>query len=62
MNENTEVTFKLSIGYAGAEHEETFTLGELNIDPENEDVEKRLDEEWSIWINNYLDGGWEIQE
>ncbi|MEH7186499.1 DUF7167 family protein [Bacillus toyonensis] len=63
MDPNTEVYFTLSIGYAGAKHDETFTLNELGYNPETDkDVEAFLEEEWKEWSANYIDGGWSLKE
>lgn len=63
MDPNTEVRFTLSIGYAGAKHDETFTLNELGYNPETDkDVEAFLEEEWKEWSANYIDGGWSLKE
>jgi len=60
--------FTLGIGYPGAEHEEIITVeemgytdGEWNALTENEREEDLL-ENWKDWSNNYIDGGWELNE
>jgi len=54
------VTFTLGIGYAGANHEET-----VEIDEEfssDEEMNEYLNAYWVEWSNNYIDGGYEIEE
>ncbi|PFK62352.1 hypothetical protein COJ09_06875 [Bacillus thuringiensis] len=63
MDSNKKVRFTLSIGYAGAKHDETFTLDELGYDPKvDKDVEKFLEEQWREWSNNYIDGSWSFAQ
>ena len=60
--------FTLSIGYAGAEHEEEMTIEDMDYtEPEWETLtederEEKLEEYWKDWSNNYIEGGWEIIE
>lgn len=63
MDKNTKVQFTLSIGYAGANHEDEFTLDELGYDPKTDtDLEKFLEQEYIEWRGNFLDGGWRLKE
>ncbi|WP_054704628.1 hypothetical protein [Bacillus sp. JCM 19041] len=59
-----KVKFTLSIGYYGANHEETFSFKELGItdDMTQEEIEEFLTKEHIEWRYNYLDGGWSIEE
>lgn len=58
---NTKVKFTFSIGYAGAEHMDVFSLNELGYSPEQDtDLERFLEEQWREWKNNYIDGTWVI--
>ena len=46
MDPNAKVRFTLSTGYAGAKHDETFTLNELGYDPETDkEVEEFLEDQ-----------------
>jgi hypothetical protein len=60
-----KVTFSLGIGFANAIREETFTLDELGISENDFETEEELDnlleQEWKIWMNEYIDGGWEVE-
>ncbi|WJE51131.1 hypothetical protein QRE66_17670 [Bacillus cereus] len=63
MDPNAKVRFTLSIGYAGAKHDETFTLNEFRYDPKTDkNVEYFLEEQWKEWSANYIDGGWSFEE
>jgi hypothetical protein len=63
VDEKTKVVFTLSIGYHGADHKETFTLDELGYDKEiDTNLEEFLDECWTDWSNNHIDGGFHIEE
>ncbi len=58
--------FTLGIGYAGAGHEEGMTVDDMGYTDEEwnelseEQRESELQENWTDWSNNYIDGGWEI--
>jgi hypothetical protein len=60
-----KVTFSLGIGFANANREETFTLDQLGISDEDYETEEELnsilEEEWKIWTNEHIDGGWEVE-
>ncbi|TCI99978.1 DUF7167 family protein [Cytobacillus praedii] len=64
-NGEREVTFSLCIGLQG-KREETFTIKQLGIMPEEyeteEELEKLLEEEWKEWIWNYIDGGIDLND
>lgn len=46
-----KVKFTLSIGIVGAKQEETFEY--------DDDVsEDEIDDDYSDWVSNYIDGGW----
>ncbi|WP_406590341.1 hypothetical protein [Bacillus atrophaeus] len=63
VDQNTEVTFTLSIGYVGATKEETFTLQQLGWNGETgDDLDKFLDDVHEDWITNHVDTGWYIEE
>lgn len=67
MDRNTEVTFTLSIGFVGAKREQTFTLEELGyIKGEDFDTKEELEEllsaAWEDWSNDYINGGWHIED
>ena len=65
MDENTKVTFRLSIGYnfIGADKKDTFTLKQLGYDKEiDTNIDEFLDEAWKDWSNEIIDGGWDIEE
>lgn len=47
-----KVTFTLSIGISNAYQEDTF-------DYDDDVSDKELEEDWQIWSNNYIDGGYE---
>jgi hypothetical protein len=56
--------FTLSIGLSGAEHKDEFDLfDDLGEDPEewqalgSDEQQKRVDQHWSDWAWNYIDGG-----
>lgn len=45
-----KVRFTLSIGFACGEHEEI-------MEYEDDATDKEIDEDWSDWAWNYIDGG-----
>ncbi|MCX4184272.1 hypothetical protein ACM9DY_11175 [Bacillus velezensis] len=62
VDQNTEVTFTLSIGYAGATREETFTLEHLGWNGETgSDLVRFLDDAHDVWQINNVDTGWYIE-
>jgi len=50
-----KVKMTLSIGYSNAGQEEI-------VEVDDDSTENDLAEDWQNWINNYIDGGWEIIE
>lgn len=63
MDPKTKVTFTLSIGFPGARREETFSLKDLGYSPQTDtDIDKFLEDQWNEWKDEFVDGGWEIEE
>lgn len=50
-----KVTFTLGIGFVGARHEEV-------IEFDDDTTDEELDEFWTDWSHNYIDGGWSKDE
>ncbi|WP_099301880.1 DUF7167 family protein [Bacillus sp. Marseille-P3800] len=59
-----QARFTFSVGYHGVKHEKTFSFEELGItkDMTQEQIEEILTKEYYEWRNDYLNGGWSIEE
>ncbi|GIO22449.1 hypothetical protein [Oceanobacillus sp. J11TS1] len=63
-----KVTFTLGIGLVGCNHEDTFDLEDDFNFVEGEDYKSRdelealLEDEWSEWSGNYIDGGFYLED
>lgn len=52
--------FTLSIGYAGADHRETYEIDDEDFEGLSEaERDKVIEEHWQEWSQNYIDGGWD---
>lgn len=53
--------FTLSIGYANATQTEEIEIPDedLNACSSDQERERLIEEELSMWASNYIDGGWE---
>jgi len=54
-----EVEFTLSIGDVCSEYKDTFRY-EFEDDVTQKKIEEKLEEDWVVWKDNYIDGGWKI--
>ena len=59
-----KIRVTLSIGFAGAKHEDIIEIDDeewdaCNTDDEREDL---INDYWRDWSNNYIDGGAELIE
>lgn len=58
--------FTVSIGFVGAEHEDTFTVEDMGYtesewnELSEDERENILEETWKDFSSNYIDGYWEI--
>lgn len=62
-DKDTRVTFHHNIGIVGANRQESFTLGQLDYDPDidgtsKEEVEAFLKMAFDTWEEQFLDAGW----
>ena len=56
-----KVKFTLSIGFPTAVRKEILKI-EVGDNATEDEIEEQLNNEWQLWITNYLDGGAEIIE
>jgi hypothetical protein len=64
---DTEIEFYAGLGFVRGNREEIVTLRGLGLDEEDfeemseSDIEEFLNEQFEIWLSNYLDSGWNIK-
>jgi hypothetical protein len=63
VNEQTNVTFSISMNLQGCKRQDTHSLEELGWDGEQgEDLQKFLQECYLDWREEQIDGGFHIEE
>lgn len=59
-----KIRVTLGIGYPGAQHEDVVEIDNDDWDDceTQEEKDSLADEYWQEWADNYIDGGWELEE